>query len=85
MVGRRGNGIGPFRDHTGTGYISYDFCTGKMSPDTRFCALSYFDLNSCACLQIIRMDTKTSGSYLYDGIFSIAVKIFMQSAFSGVI
>ena len=85
MVGRRGNGVRSFRDHTGTGYISYDFRTGKMASDTWFCTLSDFDLNGCACLQIIRMDAKTAGSHLYDSIFAIAVKVLMQTAFSGVI
>ena len=31
------------------------------------------------------MDTKTPGSYLYNGIFSVAVKIFMQTTLTGVI
>ncbi len=85
MVGGRGNGIGPLGDHTGTGYVSYNFRTWKVSPDTRFCALADFDLNGGTCFQIIRMNAKTAGSYLHDGILSIAVKILMQTAFSGVI
>ena len=56
-----------------------------MSSNTWFCTLPYFDFNSGAGFQIIRMDAKTAGSYLYNGIFSITVKIFMQTALSGVI
>ena len=85
MVRGRGDGIGSFRNHPGTGDIPDNFCAGQMAADTGFCTLPHFDFNGGTCFQIVGMDAKTAGSHLYNGILPIAVKIFMQTAFSGVI
>ena len=85
MVRGRGDSIGSFRNHPGTGDIPDNFCAGQVAADTGFCTLPHLDLNGCPCLQIVGIDAKTAGSHLHDGILPIAVKIFMQTAFAGVI
>ena len=81
----RGNRIGTFRYHSGTGYIADNFGAGQMSADTGFSTLSHFNFNCRSGIQIFFVYTKTSGSDLNNGVLTITIKIFMQSAFSGVI
>ena len=61
------------------------FATRQMAADTRLCALSHFNFNCSARLQIILMHAETAGRYLYDGIRTILIKILMQAALAGVI
>ena len=48
MMRRGGDGVRAFRDHSGAGHVSYNFSSRKMPSDSRFCALSHFDLNAGA-------------------------------------
>ena len=82
---RRRDCIGALRNHTGTGYVPNDLSAWKMTADSRFCALSHFDFNGSAGLQIILVYAESPGSHLDDSVVSVAVKIFMQTAFSCII
>ena len=56
-----------------------------MSPDTRLCTLTHFDLDSGSGFQILFMYAEASGGYLNNGVFAIGIKIFVQPAFASVI
>ena len=73
----RGNCIGSFRYHSGTGYITNDFSTGQMSADTGFSSLSHFNFNCRSGIQIFFVNTKTSGSDLNNSVLTITIKILM--------
>ena len=56
-----------------------------MSADSRLCALSHFYFNRGAGFKIILIDTETAGSNLYNSIFTIAIKILMQTTLTSII
>ena len=85
MMRSRGNRIGAFRYHSGTGYITDNFGTGKMPADTGFSTLPHFNLNCGSGIQIFFVYAKTSGSHLNNSVLTITIKIFVKSAFPGVI
>ena len=56
-----------------------------MTADTGLCALSHFDFHGGAGFQIGAMYAESAGSYLNNRIFTVSVKVFVQSAFTGVV
>ena len=56
-----------------------------MPADAGLGTLSHFDFNGGARLQIVLMHAEAAGSDLHNGVFSVTVKIFMQSALAGVV
>ena len=85
MVGCRGNGVGPLRDHAGTGNIAYDLRPRQVSADARLGPLPHLDLNGRAGHQVVLVNTEPSGRHLGDGVAPIAVKVLVESALAGVI
>ena len=84
-MGSGGNGVGTFGNHSGFRHITHDFGARKMTADTGFCTLTHFDFNGGAGFQIILMYTKSARSNLNYCVFAVAVKIFVESAFTGVV
>ncbi|GFI56265.1 hypothetical protein IMSAG013_01321 [Clostridiales bacterium] len=85
MVGCRGNCVRSLGNHSGAGDVAHDFGAGQVPTDTRLCTLSHFDFDCGACIQIFLVHAKSAGSDLYNGIFSVAIEIFMETALSRII
>ena len=85
MVGGRGDGVRAFRHHAGAGYIPYDLGPRQMAADAGLGALSHFDLNGGAGVQIILVDAEPAGGHLDDGVRTVAVEILVKAAFAGVV
>ena len=56
-----------------------------MAADTRLCTLSHFYLDRRTGIEIILMNAETSRRNLNYRIFTVAVKILMKSALTGVV
>ncbi len=56
-----------------------------MAADAGFCSLTHFDLNRRAGVEIILINPESSGSHLNDRVFAIAVEVFVQTSFTGII
>ena len=85
VMGRRGNGVGALRDHSGLGHVPYDLCPGQVTADAGLGALAHFDFNGSTRLQVVLVDAEPAGSHLNDGVGPILVKVLMESALAGVV
>ena len=85
MVGRRRDCIGPLRNHAGTRDIPNNLAAWQVAAYSRLGSLPHFNFNRSGRLQICLMYAESPGSYLYNRIGSITVKILMQSALSCIV
>ena len=85
MVRSGRNSVRAFRYHTGFGYFVRNLHTGQVSADTGLCALSHFDFDSRARIEITLEYTETSRSYLTNGILAVFVEVLVQTALTGII
>ena len=85
MVGCRRNGIRAFGNHSGPGNVPDNFRTGQMAADAGLCALTHFDFHRSACFQIFLIHAETAGSYLYNGVGAIDIKVLMEAALTGIV
>ena len=56
-----------------------------MAADAGLSALAHFDFDGSAGFQIILIHAETAGSYLYNGVGAIDIKVFVKAAFTGII
>ena len=56
-----------------------------MAADAGLCALAHFDLNGRTGVEIAFMNAEPAGGYLYDGVFTIAIKILVEAPLAGVV
>ena len=85
MVRRGADRVRSLRDHAGTGHVADDLGARQMSADAGFRALSHFDLDRRAGIQIILMHAEAPRRHLNDGVLSVFVEVLVQSALACVV
>ncbi|CDD01911.1 unknown [Ruminococcus sp. CAG:382] len=85
MMGRGRDCIRAFGDHTCARNVADNLRTRQMTADTRLCTLSHFDLDRRTGIEIILINAETSRRDLNYRICTVAIKILMQTAFTGVV
>ena len=80
-----GDRVGTLRDHPGTRDVADDLRAGQMPADAGFRALSHFDLDRRAGVEIILVHAEAPRRDLYDGILSVNVEVLVKSALSRVV
>ena len=85
MVRCRRDGIGAFRNHSGSRNVTDDLGTRQMSADTGLCTLPHLDFDGGSGFEVLLMHAETAACNLHDRVRTVAVEILMQTALTGVI
>ena len=85
MVRGRRDGVGAFRNHSGSRNVTDNLGTRQMSADAGLCALPHLDFDGGAGFEILLMNAETAACNLHDRVRSVAVEVLVQTALTGVI
>ncbi len=85
MMGGGGDGVRAFRDHAGTGDVRPHLGAGQVPADSRLRALTHFDLNGCAGVEVVLVHAEPPACHLHDSVGTVGVEILVETALAGVV